>query len=271
MKIIKMLFISLICLFMIAGCNKKNEDGLDKYRKNGQLIDLDYKTFDKMLAEDESFVFFLKRNGCSSCAMFYPIVDEFLSENQNLKIYTLNHSKLGTTDEFTVAAYFIEALGNKYYEQNDYKTTTLYTPTICKIVNGEFEDVKIGVLDKIELGYMFQNNYLSLDTYYAYNNRVQDKLDFNIFVSKKSDKEYDKFLREYFAINLELNGYYLDISGFDDEDSEKLLNRINYYLGEKNIIEETPDYFMLKYENGVIVDYAPTMYDVSMLDSLYNK
>ena len=85
-----MLFISLVCLLMVVSCKneKPNEDGLDKYRESGQLIDLDYDSFDKKLIDDESFVFFLKRNGCSSCAMFYPIVAEFLEANQDLKLYT---------------------------------------------------------------------------------------------------------------------------------------------------------------------------------------
>lgn len=270
MKMIKMLFISLLCLLVFSGCNKeKNEDGLDKYRESGQLIDLDYKSFDKMLADDESFVFFLKRNGCSSCAMFYPILDDFLENNQDLKIYSLNHSEMGVTDEFTIASYFIAALGNKFYEKNEYKTTTLYTPTICKIVKGEFIDVKIGVLDEEQLGYMYQDNYLSMDTYYRFNQKVQNGETFNVFVS--NDSEYDKFLREYFLNNQDAVGNHLNISDFDDDDKTKLLNRINYYLAEKQAIENLPDYFVIQYNEGKIVNYASTKYDISMLNGLYNK
>lgn len=273
MKFIKMLFISLVCLLMVVSCKneKPNEDGLDKYRESGQLIDLDYDSFDKKLIDDESFVFFLKRNGCSSCAMFYPIVAEFLEENQGLKLYTLNYSEMGATNALTVSSYFISVLGNKYYETNGYETTTLYTPTICKIVNGEFIDVKIGVLNKNELGYMYQDNYLSLNSYYGYNRKVQNKDTFNVFVSKNQDLQYDEFLRNYFANNPNFVGNYLDASNFDENEFGKLLNRINYYLGEENQIEVLPDYFMLSYEKGELINYTATMYDEEKLNNLYNK
>lgn len=273
MKFIKMLFISLVCLLMVVSCKneKPNEDGLDKYRESGQLIDLDYDSFDKKLIDDESFVFFLKRNGCSSCAMFYPIVAEFLEENQNLKLYTLNYSEMGATNALTVSSYFISALGNRYYEDNGYETTSLYTPTICKIVKGEFIDVKIGVLNKMELGYMYQNNYLSIDTYYGYNRKVQNNETFNMFVSKNGDYQYDLLLREYFINNPNYIGNYLTTVNFDEDENTRLLNRINYYLGEESAIEILPDYFFLQYENGTLVNYTSMKYDTSLLNTLYNK
>lgn len=275
MKFIKMMFVSLICLLMLVSCSgeidKPNEDGLDEYRKSGQLIDLDYKTFDEKLVNDETFVFFLKRNGCSSCAMFYPIVSEFLDENQDFKLYTLNHSEIGTTDAFTIASYYMSVLGNKYYETNGYLTTTLYTPTIAKIVKGEFVDVKIGVMDKLSLKNMYQDNYLSLDTYYSYNRKVQKQDTFNIFVSMKQDNQYDELLRNYFKNNSEFSGYYLDSSNFDESENGRLLDRINYYLGEEHEIETLPEYFMFQYEEGTLVNYIATKYDVTMLNALYNK
>lgn len=273
MKIIKVMFISLVCLIMLVGCNnnKPNEDGLDEYRKSGQLIDLDYKTFDEKLMNDESFVFFLKRNGCSSCAMFYPIVAEFLEENQDLKLYTLNHSELTTIDSLTVSSYYLSVFGNAYYEKNGYDATTLYTPTISKIINGEFVDAKIGVMDKASLKNMYQDNYLSLDTYYSYNRKVQKQETFNLFVSTNDDYQYDDFLRNYFINNSNFSGYFLEAKDFDDREKEKLLNRINYYLGEENLIEALPDYFMLRYEKGILVNYTTTKYDITLLDSLYNK
>ena len=59
MKVIKVLFVSLMCLVNLVGCGSK--DGLDKYRYSGQLIDLSYEVFDEKLTNDESFVFFITR------------------------------------------------------------------------------------------------------------------------------------------------------------------------------------------------------------------
>ena len=54
-----------------------------------------------------------------------------LENNQDLKIYSLNHSEMGVTDEFTIASYFIAALGNKFYEKNEYKTTYMNDEVIA--------------------------------------------------------------------------------------------------------------------------------------------
>ena len=78
-------------------------------------------------------------------------------------------------------------------------------------------------------------------------------------------------LREYFISNLDIKGYYLGTSDFDESESTRLLNRINYYLGEGNEIEEMPEYCLLQYENGTLVNYKDVKYDVSSLNILYNK
>ena len=46
-------------LVSIAGCsNLFNDDGLNEFRKSGQIIDVDYETLDAKIANDESFIFF---------------------------------------------------------------------------------------------------------------------------------------------------------------------------------------------------------------------
>lgn len=272
MKILNTIIVSIISLFVLVSCGgEKHDDGLDKFRDSGQLIDLDYEEFSEMMIEDESFIFFLKRNGCTSCAQFYPIVSDFLTENKDLKLYTLNHSELEEIDALTISAHYLDVLGKEYYEKNGYNTTTLYTPTISKIINGEFVDVHIGVMDTIQLLDFYQDNYQHLDYYYDYNRKTVKNETFNLFVSKSYDEEYDKLLRNYFITNSDVSGYYLDCSNFEESHHERLLNRVNYYLGEENSLDILPDYYMLQYENGVIVNYIELKYDIENLSILYNK
>lgn len=270
MKLINKVLVTLICLSGLTSCGK-GDDGLNKYRRNGQLVDLQYEIFDEKIIDDDSFVFFLKREGCHSCSTFYPIVGEFLEENKDAKIYVLNYNELQPIEAVTIASYFVEALGNSYYGKNDYMTTTLYSPSICKVVKGEVVEAEIGVIDKTEISYYYQDNYSSLDSYYEYNRKVQKEKNFNVFISLNEDKGYDDELRNYFLTNQDVKGYYLDASDFSESEYERLLNRINYYLGEGNEVEEVPEYCLLQYENGAISNYIDVKYDVGSLNVLYNK
>lgn len=270
MKIFNKICISLVCLFNLVGCTS-NKDGLDNYRNNGQLIDINYKGFDRMLTDDESFVFLLKRDGCHACEMSYSIVSEFLDENKDKKLYMLNASELEPTDSLILSSYFIETMGNEFYEDNEYDRTSLYTPTICKVVNGEFINLDVWKFEKEDILNIYQENYLSFSYYYGYNRKVQNKESFNLFVSRIEDKEYDDYLRNYFVTNSDIDGYYLDSSNFNEEENERMLNRINYYLGKGNEISEVPTNYMLQYENGSLVNYVEIKHTVDSLNSLYSK
>ena len=271
MKSLVKILIPISCLVSFVGCsNLFNDDGLNEFRKSGQIIDLDYETLDAKIVNDESFIFFLKQKGCSSCKKFYPILTEFLTENTDKTMYLISFNDLQAIEAFTLSSHSLEVLGSDYYEDNEYVTTTLYTPSLFKIVNGEFVDVKIGVVEKEELHYLYQNNYQSLNTYYGYNRKVQKGDTFNLFVSKSGDDEYDSLLRNYFLDNENVKGYYLETSEFDESENLRLLNRVNNYLGEENAIDALSDYYLLQYEKGALVNYISAKYDVSLLNALYN-
>ena len=269
MKVIKVLFVSLMCLVNLVGCGSK--DGLDKYRYSGQLIDLSYEVFDEKLTNDESFVFFITREGCHACEDFYTVVDSFLSENKDAVIYKMSETNIEAVDAFTVSAYFSEVLGTRYYEDHEYTSINLYTPSIAKVINGELVSANIGNMTKEELSYMYQDNYYSMDYFYSFNRKVQKKETFDVFVSLEGDENYDLLLREYFSTVDDKTGCYLNAKNFDESETERLLNRINYYLGDENSIENIPSYCLLQYEKGVLVNYVDSQFDVSSLDALYNK
>ena len=267
MKLIRKIFISLICIFTLTGCS----NGLNKYKKNGQYVELTYQEFDQKIIQKESFNFFLTRNGCPGCKSFYPVVEEFLKENEDKTIYMINESKLEETDKLILGAYYLDVLGNKYFKEHDRSPMVLYTPSICKILNGKFVYSQIGNLNRETLNYFYQDNYFSMNSFYTFNKKAINKETFNIFVSKNGDKNYDELLRNYFINNSNNEGFYLDCSNFDEDDNEKLLNRINNYLGENNKIENLPDYCLLQYEKGNLVNYSTEKYDDIKLNTLYKK
>lgn len=267
MKLIKKTLISLACILSLTSCG----DGLNKFRRNGQYVELTYEVLDQKTMSDESFVFFVSRKGCQACEEFYSVVGEFLKENEDKVIYQVNASNLLPLEEGTIATYFSEILGEKYFKENDKVSNVLYTPSICKVVDGEVVYGQIGNIDKETLSSMYQDNYLSFNTFYMLNKKAQRKDTFNILVSTVDEGQYDQELREYFVNNPNLSGYYLNAKDFDEEDNKKLIGRINYYLGEGNEIQDLPDYFLLQYEEGILVNYSDVKYDEAMLNALYNK
>ncbi len=268
MKLFKKVLIYIICILTLVGCSK---DELGKYRRKGQVIDIKYQELNDKLINDESFIFFLKRKDCPGCASFYPILSEFLDSNKDIVIHVIDADKIQPVDQLTLSSYYVEALGGSYYEDNELSSTRLWTPSICKVVSGEFVYAQIGHLNIESLENIYQDNYYSLDSYYGYNRKVQKKETFNLFVSTNGDTEYDQALRQYFVNNSEVSGYYLNSMKFDESENDRLLNRVNYYLGEGNEIETLPAYCLLQYEEGKLVNFVEAKYDETSLNSLYNK
>lgn len=269
MKVIKVLFVSLMCLVNLVGCG--SNDGLDKHRYSGQLIDLSYETFDEKIKSQESFIFYVTRKGCHACKDFYEVVDKFLEENDEKIIYTISESDMDAIGTVVMTSYFYDILGRDYYVEHDYDSTTLYTPSIGKVLNGELVDAEIGIIDTEELGYMYQDNYYSFDNFYSYNHKTIKKKTFDLFISFEGNEDYDDLLRNYYLVNSDKTGIYLNVKNFDESQVTKLLDRINYYLGEENSIENIPAYCVLQYEKGVLVNYVEGQFDVGSLDALYNK
>ena len=268
MKLLKKVLIYIICILTLCGCS---QDELGKYRRKGQVIDIKYQELSEKLINDESFIFFLKRKDCPGCASFYPTLKEFLDNNKEKVIHVIDADKIQPVDQLTLSSYYVEALGSGYYEENELSSTRLWTPSICKVINGEFVYAQIGHLTLDSLNYIYQDNYYSLDSYYGYNRRVQKKETFNLFISINGDSNYDQSLREYFVNNSDVKGYYLNSNKFDESENERLLNRVNYYLGEGNDIETLPEYCLLQYENGKLINFVNAKYDETSLNSLYKK
>lgn len=72
-----------------VACNKKVEpfDLKDEYYKESKIIDLDKKELEQMIDDKESFVVYIYLPGCSSCAEFKEVLEEFQKDNK-LVIYS---------------------------------------------------------------------------------------------------------------------------------------------------------------------------------------
>ena len=88
MKKVKLLI--LLCLMITcAACNKKIEpfDLKDEYYQESKMIDLEQKDLEQMIEDEESFVMYIYLPGCSSCAEFKEVLEEFQKDNK-LVIYS---------------------------------------------------------------------------------------------------------------------------------------------------------------------------------------
>lgn len=251
---IKKIFLFLLLLLLPVSCSFNTPMELIEAEQKGQYESISYQQLDEKISNLESFVFFIKKSDCSSCSAYYPIVAETLKLDENFKIYALDIKDLESTEQIVLASYFYSCLGKDYYAENEYSQYTLYTPSTATIIKGKFVYAKIGVQTVENLSYFYQPNYLYVNTYYEYNKQVLFKDEVTIIFSKDNDSEYNNSLREYYKSSSK-RYVYVDISSFEENDLGRLLNRINYFLGEDNELEILPNDFILEYKNGSIKDF----------------
>ena len=67
----KILFILLICLILITGCEKKTK---------GKLITIDYKELKEKIENKDSFILVVTRTDCSHCAVYIPRLEKVLKD-----------------------------------------------------------------------------------------------------------------------------------------------------------------------------------------------
>lgn len=261
----KLILIALLSLSLYS-CSPSE---LDQYEKNGQWIELSYEEYTDKINNNEDFVFVLTKEECTSCKQYYPFLAEYFESNPGEVLYNLKYESFDAVNAVTLAAYVSKVLGQRYFDDKDLSNTSLYTPTTVKVESGKFISASIGVMDLEEINIFMIDNYYSYKYYYNFSKLISEVKTFKIFVSLSQDNDYDSLLRTYFVNNEQYDGYYLDCSAFSDEDSYKLLDRINYYLGEENGIEHMPTYFYLEYENGDMVNFVKQKFDNDSLSELY--
>lgn len=267
---IKKIILALLLIFGLVGCNA-GDAILNPYKEEGRYIEITFDEYINKTNNDESFIFFVKKGNCSSCKKFYETLAEFLETYEDFGIFYIDYDSMYAQDRFTLAAHFSSCLGKDYYVEREFVVNELYTPSVGKVIRGEFVDGFIGDQGISELSYLYQVNYISFDYYYNYTKKTGNKDTFKMFFALNGDQEYDSLLRNYYSNNKENVGYFMDCSKYDESDKTRLIQRINYILDEENKIEELPEYFYLDYEEGVLKDFGEGKYDEDALNALYNK
>lgn len=93
----KKIFLLIVAIFFFVGC-KQEKYYLDKehYEKN-DIIEIDNKKLKKFEEERKNFAIFIFLPGCSSCAEFKLVLDEFTKDN-NLMFYSISISDVEGTE-----------------------------------------------------------------------------------------------------------------------------------------------------------------------------
>ena len=112
MKKFVKIFLLLISITVLAGCNSKDKN----------MIELSLDEFMGKLANKESFVLYVLNDGCSACNSYMPTLESVIKE-YNITIYHLDNSKL-SSKEFAEFTTYLNISG---------------TPTVAFIKNGEEE------------------------------------------------------------------------------------------------------------------------------------
>jgi len=107
----KILFLLLISLLLLTGCDKNTK---------GKLITLDYDELKEKIDNEETFILVVTRTDCSHCAIYLPRLEKVLKE-------------------YELTAYKIEVDTWKTSEKEDlsYICNVSGTPTTLFIENGE--------------------------------------------------------------------------------------------------------------------------------------
>ena len=82
MKYLKTLLL-LLCLSLCVACNKKVEpfDLKDEYYEESKLEEIDKDRLEELIDDKESMGVFVYLPGCSSCAEFKVVLEDFQKEN----------------------------------------------------------------------------------------------------------------------------------------------------------------------------------------------
>ena len=86
----KKLIILIIITILLVGCNKTKKYYLEAeaYEK-GSIIDISLEEFKKLEEDKKNFAIFVYLPGCTSCAQFRTVLDEFI-QNNNIQFYAVS-------------------------------------------------------------------------------------------------------------------------------------------------------------------------------------
>ena len=85
----KKLLLLVAIVMLLVGCKQEKFYLEDEHYGNGVITDIDKKELESLESKKENFAVFVYLPGCSSCAEFKVVLNEFVEE-KNLEVYSIS-------------------------------------------------------------------------------------------------------------------------------------------------------------------------------------
>ena len=141
----KRILMSLSLCFMLFACG--NGASYERNTSTAILNNIDWQTAMNRVENDETFMFMVTYDGCSSCEYFIEnVLSDYISDN-GFELNRVNFSNDSWEDLRKEVEKFI--LANPYTTEiknlvDDYEDGMLLTPTLYFVENGEVKDMLVG-------------------------------------------------------------------------------------------------------------------------------
>lgn len=170
----KKILYSLLIISTLIGCTINTS-----YKDIQGIVNVDFETISKLMEENVSFLLYIGRDDCGDCIEFYPILEEYMNNHQNIGIYYLNIREIRDNARKENASeeekQFFEDIYNLFKIE--------WTPTIEWIRNG-----------KIYKKYQFlDENYIKIkDRQQQKQRREEFLIEFEKFMLNYEEECYEK-------------------------------------------------------------------------------
>lgn len=170
----KKILYSLLIISTLIGCTINTS-----YKDIQGIVNVDFETISKLMEENVSFLLYIGRDDCGDCIEFYPILEEYMNNHENIGIYYLNIREIRDNARKENASeeekQFFEDIYNLFKIE--------WTPTIEWIRNG-----------KIYKKYQFlDENYIKIkDRQQQKQRREEFLIEFEKFMLNYEEECYEK-------------------------------------------------------------------------------
>lgn len=235
-KIFLLLFISLL----LQGCSI-----------GPQYEEVNYDQIQEKITLKEDFIYFLRADNCSSCATFNKTLKK-VKKDVEVTFYAIDGHEL-TSDqlsEFRSEAYSM--IPDWYFSQNGYKTTSIYTPTFIKYVDGKAQCSFIGEIPYEEVLEIYDFNMLDCRFYKNYQDLIEEQGSFTILFYDSSNNT-SVGIADKIRTHVNQNNktcYYLKNKSLSTTEKVDLLSIVNE--GRETQLTSLPSVTLLKYDNGIL-------------------
>ncbi len=241
---------------IITGCSKRFYE-----TKN-------YDDIQTMIANKDSFVYFIGTSSCSSCKTFKDNLKE-AGAQKDMLLYYVDANELTSSQLKSTHVRISSLLPDWYFVEHSYNVSSFYTPSIIKYIDGSSVYSIIGEMSTEKILELYDFNFIDIGFYNNFVSHATNLEDFIICFYDDGDEiatNYATTFRTYVNENNK-KSYYIKASNLRDKDKTDLLEIVNANLEEK--IEVLPKQITLNYFEGKAKESYLTVLDATQLAMLY--